>query len=80
MIDVRTPLNPNGRDELWALIGHGATSLPVFLPDTIFREVQGARPPFKDMATAGNAADFISLMPSVGPMMRGSGPLFCPHS
>ena len=76
MIDVRTPLNPNGRDELWALIGHGMTSLPVFLPDTIFHEVQGACPPFKDMATAGNAADFISLMPLAGPMMRGSEPPF----
>ena len=76
MIDVRTPLNPNGRDELWALIGHGATSSPVFLPDTIFHEVQGACPPFKDMATAGNAADFISLVPSAGPMMRGSEPPF----
>ena len=65
MIDVRTPLNPNGRDELWALIGHGATSSPVFLPDTIFHEVQGACPPFQDM-------DFISLVPPVGPMTRGS--------
>ena len=72
MIDVRTPLNPNGRDELWALIGHVMTSSPMFLPDTIFHEVQGVCPPFKDMATAGNAADFISLMPSVGLMMRGS--------
>ena len=76
MIDVRAPLNPNGRDELWALIGHGATALPVFLPDTIFREVQGACPPFKDMATAGDAVDFISLMPLAGPTMRGSEPPF----
>ena len=76
MFDVRTPLNPNGRDELWALIGHGATSSPVFLPDTIFHEVQGACPPFQDMATAGNAADFISLVPPAGPMTRGSEPPF----
>ena len=76
MIDVRTPLNPNGRDKLWALIGHGVTSLPVFVLDTIFHEVQGACPPFQDMATAGDAADFISLMPLVGPMMRGSEPPF----
>ena len=76
MIDVWSPLNPNGRDELWALIGHGMTSSPVFLPDTIFHEVQGACPPFKDMATAGNAADFISLMPLAGPTMRGSEPPF----
>ena len=57
MIDVRTPLNPNGRDKLWALIGHGMTSSPVFLPGTIFHEVQGVCPPFQDMATAGDAAD-----------------------
>ena len=76
MIDVRTPLNPNGRDKLWALIGHGATSSPMFLLDTIFREVQGACPPFQDMATAGDVADFISLVPPAGPTMRGSEPPF----
>ena len=72
MIDVRTPLNPNGRDKLWALIGHGMTSSPVFLPGTIFHEVQGVCPPFQDMATAGDAADFMSLVPPAGPTMRGS--------
>ena len=76
MIDVRTPLNPNDRDELWALIGHGTTSSLMFLPDTIFHEVHGVCPPFQDMATVGDAVDFISLVPPVGPMMRGSEPPF----
>ena len=60
-MNVKMPLNPNGRDELLALIGHGPHSSLVLLLDVIFHEVQGACPSFQDMAAVGNVNDFTSL-------------------
>ncbi len=47
--DVNTPVFPEGTDELWALLGGGATAAPIQLPTDAFRNHEAITPCFNDI-------------------------------
>jgi hypothetical protein len=41
--DVKAPVLQEGTDDLWALIGHGATALPVGISESFFNDHDGSQ-------------------------------------
>lgn len=59
--DVKTPALPAGADKLWALIGPGATTSPIGLPDDTFNNCDGVMPTFKDISGAVTLEDLVKV-------------------
>lgn len=59
--DVKTPTLPAGADELWALIGPGATTSPACLPGNAFNNCDGIMLTFKDIFGAVALEDLVKV-------------------
>jgi hypothetical protein len=62
--DVKTPVLQEGIDELWALIGHGTTALPVGVSKSVFNDHDGATPTFDEIIGSGTLEELKNLKPA----------------
>jgi hypothetical protein len=62
--DVKTPVLQAGTDELWALIGHGATALPVGLTPDLFLGCEGITPTMSEISEAASIDALKKLKPA----------------
>ena len=59
--DVNTPILPEGTDELWALMGSGATAAPIQVPMNAFRNHEAITPSFDDIHGAKTLEELKAL-------------------
>jgi hypothetical protein len=62
--DMAQPMNPQGTDQLWTLVGSEAHAGVMTVPATAFATVEALVPEWSDLAAAGDKAILVALQPS----------------
>jgi hypothetical protein len=62
--DLNQPLNPQGTDELWTLVGTEAHVVVLKVPAAAFASVEALVPEWSDLEAAGDKATLLALQPS----------------